>query len=80
MSEYFVWTTRTKATKKQAREINRLVKEIDETMDFIGPVSIPGNETHGWLERPNDGTNDYAFRRDDNNLCVAVAKKILGKN
>ena len=74
---YYVATTKTKATKKQAAEIRRLIAEIDNDAVFVS-VSIPGNDIKGWIERPNDGTNDYNFRRANNRRMAEIMHGIIG--
>lgn len=76
MSSYFVWTTKKNVTRKQADQIDAAVKAIDPDMTFVRHCAA-GNDTHGWLERPNDGTNDYNHVRARNAECVKVAEKIL---
>lgn len=73
---YFVWTTRQDVSRKQEAEINRAVKAIDQSMIFVRFYAA-GNDVHGWLERDNDGTNNYNWRRADNRKCVEIAQQIL---
>jgi len=74
---YFIFTTSTKITKAAAKRIQKRIKAIDSTADFTGPLSIPGSRTTGWIERPNDGTNDYSHVRERNNQMAAIAKEEL---
>lgn len=78
MSQYFILSTNSKVTKAAAKRINKAIKEIDDTAEFVGPLSIPGNQTKGWLERPNDGTNDYNHVRARNAQMAAIVRKELG--
>ena len=70
---YYVFLTTAKFTKITADRINRKIKTIDKTAEFIGLLSIPGNNTTGWIERPNDGTNNYNHVRSRNNKIVDIA-------
>lgn len=74
---HFVWTTKSEVNRKAAAEIDAAVKSIDPSMYFVRHYEA-GNDTHGWLERSSDGTNDYAWRREKNNKCIAIARKALG--
>lgn len=78
MNPYCVFTTTYEVTKDAANRINKAIKAIDDTAAFVGPVSIPGNNTKGWIERPNDGTNDYNHVRERNSRMAAIARKELG--
>jgi hypothetical protein len=73
---YFVWTTTAEVTRANAARINRAVQQVDPTMGFRRHYA-PRNALHGWLERPNDGTNDYLWRRDINAKCIALAESAL---
>lgn len=73
---YFVWTTKAFVSVAQAELINEQIEAIDPSMAFIRHYAA-GNETHGWLERPNDGTNDYNHVRERSARCVKVAEWIL---
>ena len=75
---HYVFTTTTKVTKAAAKRINRAIKAIDSTADFVGPLSIPGNRTTAWIERPNDGTNDHLEVRERNRQMADVARAELG--
>jgi hypothetical protein len=74
---YFVWTTKTDVSRKASADIDAAVKQIDPTMSFVRHYA-PGNDTHGWLERNNDGTNDQNWRVENNRKCVEIAKARLG--
>jgi hypothetical protein len=74
---YFVFSTSTKITKAAAKRIQKRIKAIDSTADFVGPLSIPGSRTTGWIERPNDGTNDHNHVRERNNQMAAIAREEL---
>ena len=78
MNPYYIFTTTAKITKATAKRINMAIKAIDESADFIGPLSIPGSDTKGWIERPNDGTNDYNHVVARNNEMAAIARRELG--
>ena len=75
---HFLFTTQTKVTKAAAKRINKAIMEIDDSAQFVGPLSIPGNRTTGWIERPNDGTNDYNHVRARNEQMAEIARKELG--
>ncbi len=75
---YYVFTTTAKVTQAAAKRIAKAIKEIDDTAEFVGPVSIPGNQVKAWIERPNDGTNDYNHVRERNNRMAEIARKELG--
>jgi len=71
---HYVFTTTAKVTKAAAKRINRAIKSLDESASFVGPLKIAGNQTTGWIERPNDGTNDYPERRKMNQVLADIAK------
>lgn len=75
---YFIFSTKAKVTKAAARRISKAIKEIDDKAEFTGPLSIPGDRTTGWIERPNDGTNDYGDQRARNARMAAIAREELG--
>ena len=77
MTPYFFATYQTKVTRKQAAEINKRIAAIDESASFVRHYA-PGNDTHGWLERPNDGTNDANWRRARLAEMRAIADQVLG--
>ena len=78
MSQYFLFYTRRKVTKAAAKRINAAIKAIDDSAEFVGPLSIPGNTTTGWIERPNDGTNDLPEVSQRNQQMAEIARKELG--
>lgn len=78
MSQYFILSTTHKFTEAAARRINKRIKALDSTADFVGPLSIPGSYTTGWLERPNDGSNDYHDTRARNAEMAAIVRAELG--
>jgi hypothetical protein len=73
---YFVWTTKKHVTRAAAAKIDAAVKLIDPSMEFVRHYAA-GNDTHGWLERPNDGTNDYNHVRARSAKCIEIAEKAL---
>ena len=75
---YFIFTTTYQVSDSVADRINERIKQLDSTAVFVGPVSIPGNTIRGWIERPNDGSNDYNFRRAINARLSDIAKDELG--
>jgi hypothetical protein len=75
---YYVFSTTAKFTKAAAKRINKEIKAIDSSAEFIGPLSIPGNQTTGWIERPNDGTNDHNHIAHRNQQIAQIARKELG--
>lgn len=75
---YYIFTTTQKFTKAAALRINKQIKAIDSSAEFVGPLSIPGNQTKGWIERPNDGTNDHNGVRERNAQMAAIARRELG--
>ena len=77
MSQYFILVTKKKVAKTAAKKIDQLIKEIDSTASFVAPLSIPGSEVKGWLERPNDGTNDYNHARERNLRMAAIVRREL---
>lgn len=78
MTDYFVFCTTHAVTKSAARRINKAIKQIDPSADFVGPVSIPGNHIKGWITRPNDGSNDYSHVCARNKRMAEIARKELG--
>jgi hypothetical protein len=70
---YYVFSTQRKFTLAAANRINRAIRFIDPKATFIGPVT--GNGTTGWIERPNDGTNDMNHVRARNEKMAAIARK-----
>lgn len=79
MSEFFIASTRRTVTQAAASRIDLAVKAIDPTASFVGPLSIPGNDTTGWIERPNDGTNDYGYRREEAKRMREAMERELAK-
>lgn len=77
MSQHFIFTTTKKFSKAQASRIRKAIAKLDETAEFVGPVSIPGNPSTGWLERPNDGTNDHNGVRARNREMADIVKAEL---
>lgn len=75
-TEFFVWTTKLHVTREQARQIDEAIKRIDSSADFVRHYA-PGNDTHGWIARPNDGTNGYNHVRARNAELVKIAESIL---
>ena len=75
MSNFF-WTTTKYATDAQADEINAAVQAIDPDVSFV-TISQPGNTLRGWLERPNDTTNNYNATLSRNARCVEAAERVL---
>jgi hypothetical protein len=75
---YFISSWTCDVTEAQAEQIDRAVKQVDPEMEFVRHYAA-GDRTHGWLERPNDGTNDYDFRRESNQQARAIADEILTK-
>jgi len=69
------WTC--EVTEKQAAEINKLIKAIDADAVFIRHYAA-GNNCHGWLERPDDGTNDYDHVRANKLEMRRIAGVVLG--
>lgn len=74
---HYVFTTTTEVTKAAANRIQKQIKAIDSTADFVGPLQIPGNRTTAWIERPNDGTNDHLEVRERNRAMADIALKEL---
>lgn len=71
-NEYFLATTMIRLSKQAAARLNKKLHALDPTMDFTGPVAIPGNILRGWISRPNDGTNDHLDRKAVNNQAKAL--------
>lgn len=76
MNEHFVATTRTALSKTAATRLDRAIRKIDPAMNFVGPVNIPGNAIHGWIVRPNDGTNDYDYQRALNRQAAELLSQV----
>lgn len=76
MSTTFIWTTDQRINTKQRKKIQNAITSIDNTVTLVC-VNIPGNHIHGWLERPNDGTNDNNYQVEKNRRCIAEAERIL---
>jgi hypothetical protein len=75
--QYYVFSTSAKITKAAAKRIQNRIKAIDNTADFVGPLSIPGSCTTGWIERPNDGRNSYGHVSARNQQMAAIAREEL---
>ena len=75
---YYIYTTTKKFSKAAASRIQKQIKAIDPQAYFAGPMSIPGNRTTGWLERPNDGSNNSNFQATNAKAMVAIIEKELG--
>jgi len=76
MSTYFIHTYNCEVTRKQEDMINARIKAIDSDAVFVRHYAA-GNHVHGWIERPNDGTNDYNIRRAKNAKLVRIADEVL---
>lgn len=76
MTETFLWTTREIVTPETARKITEALQAIDPDADFTRFFQA-GNETHGWITRPNDGTNDHNERRSQNKRLIETAERII---
>jgi hypothetical protein len=76
-SEYFVWTTKRAHTKAQGLAANEAIKKIDPEAGFVSYCQ-PGNETRGWIYRPNDGRNDENSIRERNKRLITAAKIAIG--
>jgi hypothetical protein len=74
---YYVTVTTQKHTSATAARIDRAVKRIHPDLAWVGPLSIPGSQTRGWLERPNDGMNDSPDRRSQNQQAKEKAIALL---
>jgi hypothetical protein len=72
---YFVWTTKKSVSRSTAAEIDKAVKAIDPSMGFVR-YHAAGNDTRGWLERPNDGTNTDNHVRARNAECARIAESL----
>lgn len=60
-----------------AIKINNAIQAVDPKALFVR-LEQPGNDIHGWIERPNDGNNSANFMRDRNAQVKAIADKMLG--
>jgi hypothetical protein len=78
MTEYIAWTTKRQVSKKAAEQIRAAVAAIDPSMDFVRHYAA-GNDIHGWLVRPNDGSNDCNHVRERTARCIAEAERILAE-
>jgi hypothetical protein len=47
-------------------------------MDFVRHYAA-GNDIHGWLVRPNNGSNDHNHVRERTARCIAEAERILAE-
>jgi hypothetical protein len=63
-------------SRQQAKRINDAIRPIDPSMSFTRHYAA-GNDAHGWLSRPNDGTNDYNHVRDRSQRCIDIADRVL---
>ncbi len=77
MSTYFVWTTRRHVDRTLAAKIDNAIKAVAPSASFVRHYAA-GNETHGWIERDNDGMNDANFRRKENEELIRIAVNMLG--
>jgi len=75
---YFVFSTSAKITKAAAKRIQKRIKAIDSTADFVGPLALPNSQTTGWIERPNDGRNNQTEVSRRNEHMAAIAREELG--
>ena len=71
---YAIWVTRS-VTDSQAKQIERVLKGTDYTLSRL---NIPGT-VRTWIERPNDGTNDYLFRRQEASAIMSEVESIIGE-
>jgi hypothetical protein len=77
---HYIFTTTTKISRAAAKRIQTRIKAIDASAEFAGPMAIPGSRTTGWIERPNDGTNDYIEVRERNRKMADIAREELKLN
>jgi len=73
MNDYIIWSTTRKISKAKSNAVNKAVKAIDASVDFL---SASGRH---WLSRNNDGSNAANWRREINSRCVAAAEKLIAK-
>jgi len=71
---HYLYVTQAKFSHATAKRIDKKIKAIDKRADFVGPLRIVGNSTTGWIERPNDGTNDHLDVRQSNAIMRAIAE------
>jgi hypothetical protein len=76
---HYIHITRVKVTQDVADRINERVQAIDPQACFRGPLDIPGSDVGGWLERPNDGTNDYNHVRERNKQLAAIVREEIDR-
>lgn len=74
---HYIFTTTANFSKTKSKQINRAIKKIDETAEFVGPLSIPGCKTTGWIERPNDGTNNQNEVSSRNQDMAEIARNAI---
>lgn len=74
---HYVFSTRAKFSKATADAINEQIQQLDPSAEFVGPLSIPGNDTTGWIERPNDGRNDYQDISRRNREMADIARQLI---
>jgi hypothetical protein len=71
---YFIATWQKPLPSKAAeKRAYRAIRKIDPSADLVC-VKIPGNSVRVWLERPNDGTNDYPHQRDRKAQMIAAVE------
>jgi hypothetical protein len=58
MSSYFIATWGAQLRGAKRKQAETAIRAIDPTADLV-LHNEAGNSVRMWLERPNDGTNDY---------------------
>lgn len=78
MSDFAIASTKKPISKRLAQRIDRAVKQIDPAASFDAPLNIAICGVTGWIVRPNDGTNDYGYRREEARQMRQAMDRELG--
>lgn len=78
---YFIRVWEGRELKSAARErAEKAIAAIDPSADIVVYHEPGTDRVRTWLERPNDGTNDYNYVRARNaELAAAVETELEGK-
>lgn len=76
MSSYFIATWQRRLKPAARKRAETAIHAIDPTAVLV-LHSEPGNAVRMWLERPNDGTNDYISMRAKHRACIAAVNREL---
>lgn len=75
---YYIKVWKQDYPKSAVRRAEKAARAIDPTVALVH-VHIPGNDIRVWMERPNDGNNDYNYVRERNDACIAAVEEVFAR-